>query len=67
VQPGRFALWLPDGTLQVLPSGPAVVSQDRSHQWILIVAEDGTATAHNVAGDSSAPVPGVHDAVAADW
>jgi WD40-like Beta Propeller Repeat len=56
-QPGRFGVWRPDGTLQVLAAGPVAVSQDASYTWILTVGEDGTAAA----------VPGVQDAVAADW
>jgi hypothetical protein len=71
-QEGRFALWRPDGGLEVLAGGPLVdsivsLSQDPAYTWILALDQDGTLSGHQDTGPTGLTLGDIRGAVAADW
>jgi hypothetical protein len=70
--PGRFALWMPDNTLNVSDGDPIADdrgrAQDASYEWILWVDEEGVVKeqAGFESGDIT-PIAGLPRALAADW
>lgn len=70
--PGWFALWMPDNTLNISAGEPIEDdrgrSQDASYDWILWVDEEGVVKeqAGFETGDVT-PIPGLPEALAADW
>lgn len=70
--PGSFASWTPDGTLDISSGDPVEddrsLSQDASHRWLLWVDEEGVVRAQDghQSGDRTVIV-GLPEALAADW
>lgn len=69
--PGWFVLWTPDGTLNVSDGQPIADdrghSQDASYQWLLVVDEAGVVKAGRFDTGDITPIPGLPEALAADW
>ena len=71
-QDGRFALWRPDGGLEVLAGGPLVdsivsLSQNAAYTWILVLDQNGTLSGHQRPGPTELTIGDIQDAIAADW
>jgi len=71
-QEGRFALWRPDGGLEVLAGGPLVdsivsLSQDTAYTWFLALDQDGTLSGHQDIGPTGVVLGDIQGAIAADW
>ncbi|MFP5254358.1 MAG: TolB family protein [Acidimicrobiia bacterium] len=69
--PGWFVLWNPDGMPVTFDGDPVADdrgrSQDASYGWILWIDEEGVVSETGFEYGDVTPIPGLPEAIAADW